>query len=114
MNAQAWRLRAVYALRRLGLPGALGALCMLALLAFVLLEVRPSTAAALAFYRATGALATSTDSDGPEPALVLAQPAADGGPGPLAAALRRLEPLRPDPARPLPHPLPSPWRQSAL
>ncbi len=42
MNAQAWRLRAVYALRRLGLPGALGALCLLALLAFVLLEVRPA------------------------------------------------------------------------
>jgi hypothetical protein len=42
VNAQAWRLRAAYALRRLGLPGAVGALCLVVLLGLLLLEVRPA------------------------------------------------------------------------
>jgi hypothetical protein len=56
VNAQAWRLRAVYGLRRLGLPGAMGALCLLALLAFLLLEARPAAQRVAGFAKRQAAL----------------------------------------------------------
>jgi hypothetical protein len=56
VNAQAWRLRAAYALRRLGLPGALGALCLLAALAVLLLEARPAAQRVAGFAQRQAAL----------------------------------------------------------
>ena len=43
MNIRTARLQAFYLIRRGGLPGCLGALCLVAALVFFVLEVMPAT-----------------------------------------------------------------------